>query len=55
MYTHFLEWAVFEMTVLGEVPIEEAAKRLEIREGYVYVCRSRAKKTLVRLQEEGDE
>jgi RNA polymerase sigma-70 factor (ECF subfamily) len=48
-----LEWQVFELTVLGDTPTEEAAARLEIATGYLFVCRSRVKKALVRLLVEG--
>ncbi len=50
-----LEWKVVEWTVLRDVSIDEAAKSLGIAVGYLYVCRSRARKTLLRLMEEGDE
>ena len=50
-----LEWQVFEMTVIKDTAIDEAAAELAISRGYLYVCRSRAKKTLLRLLEEDDE
>ena len=48
-----LEWKAFELTVLGDVAIDQAAARLDIAVGYLYVCRSRARKAVVRLLEEG--
>lgn len=50
-----LEWKVFELTALGNTPVDAAARQLGIATGYLYVCRSRARKTLLRLLEEGDE
>ncbi len=50
-----LEWKVFESTVLGHTSIDQAAAQLGIAVGYVYVCRSRARRTLSRLLEEGDD
>jgi RNA polymerase sigma-70 factor, ECF subfamily len=51
-----LEWEVFSRTVLADTSIDEAAKQLSIAAGYAYVCRSRARKTLMHLlKEQGDE
>lgn len=50
-----LEWQVFEMTVVRDVSVADAAERLGIALGYLYVCRSRAKRTLLQLLEQGDE
>jgi RNA polymerase sigma factor (sigma-70 family) len=50
-----LEWKVLELTMLGATRIDEAAAQLGITTGYLYVCRLRVRKTLSRLQEEGDE
>jgi RNA polymerase sigma factor (sigma-70 family) len=50
-----LEWKVFESTALEDTPFDEAAAKLGIAAGYLYVCRSRARKALLRLLEEGDE
>lgn len=50
-----LEWRAFESTVLQDHTADEAAQQLGIARGYIYVCRSRAKKKLMELLEEGDE
>jgi len=49
-----LEWQVFELTVLNTTATAAAAAQLGISTGYLFVCRSRAKHTLLRLLEEGD-
>jgi RNA polymerase sigma factor (sigma-70 family) len=50
-----LEWDVFQLTVLQDLDPQAAAQRLHIELGYLYVCRSRVKRMLQRILEQGDE
>ena len=50
-----LEWDVFRFTVLQDMDPKAAAERLHIEIGYLYVCRSRVKRVLRRIVEQGDE
>jgi RNA polymerase sigma-70 factor (ECF subfamily) len=50
-----LEWDVFRLTVLEEMDSKAAAEQLHIEIGYLYVCRSRVKRVLRRILEQGDE
>jgi len=50
-----LEWDVFRLTVLQDMEPKAAAERLHIEIGYLYVCRSRVKRVLRRVLEQGDE
>jgi RNA polymerase sigma-70 factor (ECF subfamily) len=50
-----LEWEVFRLTVLQDMDPKAAAERLHIEIGYLYVCRSRVKRVLRRILEQGDE
>ncbi len=50
-----LEGQVFEMADLEGVPDRQIAERLGIDVGYVYVCKSRARKKVRVALEEGDE
>ena len=50
-----LEWQVFETTVLGTVDPDDAAKTLKITIGHLYVCRSRVKRVVEKLLDEGYE
>ena len=50
-----LEWDVFRLTVLEDVDSKAAAEQLHIEIGYLYVCRSRVKRVLRRILEQGDE
>jgi RNA polymerase sigma-70 factor (ECF subfamily) len=50
-----LEWDVFRLTVLEDIPPKAAAEQLQIELGYLYVCRSRGKRALRRILEQGDE
>lgn len=49
-----LEWEAFRLTVLDDVPNGEAAERLGIKIGYLFTCKSRVKKVLMRILEEMD-
>ncbi|NLF69057.1 MAG: sigma-70 family RNA polymerase sigma factor [Candidatus Anammoximicrobium sp.] len=50
-----LEWDVFRLTVLEDIASKVAAEQLHIEIGYLYVCRSRVKRVLRRILEQGDE
>jgi RNA polymerase sigma factor (sigma-70 family) len=49
------EWDAFRLTVLEDVECQAAAERLHMQLGHLYVCRSRAKRALQRVLEQGYE